>query len=84
MKLVLIALLTLSTFAFAQEKQKTDAEQKAIQAAIEKEKKFAKEQKFYQGDEYDLKSEEIDPATVDSVPLQEPDFDFDMSTGVYD
>jgi hypothetical protein len=83
MKFLLLVLMGFATLTFAQSKE-DNATQKAIQEAIEKEKKFAKEQKFYQGDEYDLKSEEIDPATVDSVPLQEPDFDFDMSTGVYD
>jgi alkyl sulfatase BDS1-like metallo-beta-lactamase superfamily hydrolase len=84
MKYTLLLVTLLATLSFAQTQPKDDATQKAIKAAMEKEKKFAQEQKFYQGDEYDLKSEEIDPKTIDSIPSIEPENDFDMSTGVYD
>jgi len=57
--------------------------QEAIQKAIELEKKYAKEQRFYQGNEYDLKSKEIDPNILKKVPVIEPDYDFDMDEGVY-
>ena len=57
---------------------------KALQKAIELEKKYAKEQRFYQGSEYDLKSKEFDPELLKKVPAIEPDYDFDMDTGVYD
>jgi hypothetical protein len=56
----------------------------AIKKAMELEKKYAKERRFYQGAEYDLKSKEFDPETLKKVPAIEPDYDFDMDTGVYD
>jgi len=55
----------------------------AIQKAIELEKKYAKENRFYQGDEYDLKGKEINPETLKKIPVIEPDYDFDMDEGVY-
>jgi hypothetical protein len=83
MKYLLLLTFILPLALFAQTKQ-DKATQTAIEKAMEKEKKFAKEQKFYQGDEYDLKSEEVDQKMIDSVPTIEPENDFDMSTGVYD
>ncbi len=56
----------------------------AIKKAVEKEKKFAKEQRFYQADEYDFKGAQVDPNALDKIPSLESDDDFDMSTGVYD
>jgi hypothetical protein len=50
---------------------------------MEREKKFAKEQRFYQAEEYDLSSYEVDRLSLDSIPLIEPDYDFDMDD-VYD
>jgi len=55
----------------------------AVRKAMELEKKYAKEQRFYQGSEYDLKSKEFDPETLKKVPVIEPDYDFDMDEGVY-
>ncbi len=78
-----ILLVCVALFAQASKKLK-QKEQEAVKKAIEKEKRIAEEQRFYQGDEYDLKSEEIDPDVIDSIPYQEPELDFDMSTGVYD
>jgi len=77
---LLFTTLLLNMTLFANDNNKS---KDAIQKAIEKEKKFAKEQKFYQGDEYDLKSEEIDPSIIDAIPSIEPENDFDMSEGVY-
>ena len=84
MKLFLTFVVFFSVTSLFGASTKNDITKKAIQQAIEKEKKFAQEQKFYQGKEYDLKSEEIDPKTIDSIPSIEPENDFDMSTGVYD
>ena len=56
----------------------------AIKKAMEKEKEYAKEQRFYNADEYDFKGAEVDPKTLEKIPVLEPDYDFDMSTGVYD
>ena len=54
-----------------------------LKKQIEREKKYAKEQRFYQGSEYDLSSFEVDKSSLDSIPLIEPDYDFDMDD-VYD
>ncbi len=56
--------------------------QKQIEAQIEKEKKYAKERVFYHAGEYNLSDAEVDPSVLDSVPLIEPEYDFDM-TDVY-
>jgi len=50
-----------------------------IKKAIEAEKKFATEQKFYQGDEYNLSEHEVDQKSVEKVPLIEPEYDFDIT-----
>jgi len=55
---------------------------KNIQKAIEEEKKFKKEQKFYMGDDYNLSEQKVDKDSVKKVPLIEPEYDFDM-TDVY-
>ena len=53
-----------------------------IRKQIEREQQYAKEQKFYQGDEYDLDAHKVAPAQIQKVPKIEPDYDFDM-TDVY-
>jgi len=53
-----------------------------VREQMEREKKYAKEQKFYQGDAYDLKAHEVDPNSLPDVPVIEPDYDFDI-TDVY-
>jgi hypothetical protein len=62
---------------------KADKAQKQLEEQMKKEQKFAKEQRFYQGDEYDLSAHEVDLSTLDSIPLIEPDYDFNMDD-VYD
>jgi len=64
----------------SQDKTKIQTE---IEKQMEKEKKYAKEKAFYQGEDYDLKSYEIDPDSLPDVPSLESDDDFDMSEGVY-
>ncbi len=61
-------------------KARTEAQ---IKKQMEKEKKFAKEQKFYQADEYDFKGVQVDPHSVKKIKAIEPEYDFDMSEGVY-
>jgi len=58
-------------------------EQKHIKEQIKKEQQYAKEQKFYQGSEYNLKEKEIDPKSLKNIPTIEPEYDFDISEGVY-
>jgi len=80
MKYILILFIFFSTSLIAQNKQdmqKNVKMQKALEGAIEQEKKFAEEQKIYQGDEYDLKSHEVDPSSLDKIEVPEP-IDFDM------
>jgi len=83
---VLLTLFLLLGFTQVMAGQKLSKEeqlkQKHIQEQLEREKKFAKEQKFYQGDEYDLSKEEVDPKDLDTIPTIEPENDFDM-TDVY-
>ena len=52
---------------------------KNLQKAIEKEKKYKKEQKFYMGKDYNLSEHEVDPKSVDKVPVIEPEYDFDIT-----
>ena len=61
------------------QKKKID---KAVEKAMEKEKKYAKEQKFYNADEYDFKSVEVDPDTLKDIQTVEPDYDYTDAWGV--
>jgi hypothetical protein len=53
-----------------------------VKEQMEREQKYAKEQRFYQGDAYDLKAHEVDPNSLPDVKEIEPDYDFDI-TDVY-
>lgn len=64
MKYILILLLISVVSLTAKESLK---ENEALQKAIETEKKIAQEQKFYQGSEYDLKSQEVDNSSLDGL-----------------
>jgi len=56
--------------------------EKNLKEQMEREKRYAKEQKFEQGDDYDLKAVEVDPEALKSIEAIEPDYDFDI-TDVY-
>ena len=58
------------------------ATQKHIQEQLKREQKYAKEQKFYQGKEYNLSEHQVTKDQLDAVPVIEPDYDFDI-TDVY-
>lgn len=61
-RFIIIFLCTLISFASAKDSkfsQKEIRKQEALQQAIEQEKKFAKEQKFYKYEDYDFKSSEV-------------------------
>ena len=60
--------------------QKIDRTKKQIKEQMEREKKYAKEQTFYQGDSYDLSAAEVDKKSLSGVPILEPDYDFDMDS----
>ena len=88
MKVMLFVILTilvpsLST-ANSHSTKNEDAIKEALKKAMEQEKKFAQEQKFYTVDEYDFKGAEVDPKSLDGIQALEPDYDFDMDEGVYD
>jgi len=88
MKKILILSIIGGVMLFADSNDTNRSQNKAkikteIEKQMEKEKKYAKEQAFYQGEDYDLKSYEIDPDSLPDVPSLEPDDDFDMSEGVY-
>ena len=61
-----------------------DLTQKALKKAMEKEKKYAKEQKFYHADEYDFKGAEVDPAILNNIETIEPDYDHSDDWGACD
>jgi hypothetical protein len=60
----------------------SDLTKKQVQEQMAREKKYAQEQSFAQGDDYDLKAVEVNQKSLDSIPLIEPDYDFDI-TDVY-
>ena len=85
--MIFVILSLASMLVYSSENNSTredNTTKEAVNKAIEKEKKYAKEKRFYNEDEYDFKGAQIDPETLEKVPLLEPDDDFDMSTGVYD
>ncbi len=59
--------------------KKSDVVQKHVQEQMQREQKYAKEQKFYQGKDYNLSAVEVDQSDLDSIPTIEPENDFDMS-----
>jgi hypothetical protein len=58
--------------------QKINRTQKHLEEQMKREEKYAKEQRFYQGDEYDLSAVEVNQDSIDSTPLIEPDYDFEI------
>jgi len=86
MKYVLILLVSVMVL-LAQEKSGNLEKEKKVEAQIKeqikKEKKYAKEQKFYTEDNYDYKGAEVNKESLKSVPELEPDYDFNMDS-VYD
>ncbi len=75
--------ITVTLYASNSNKE-SNISKKALQKAMEKEKKYAQEQRFYSADEYDFKGAEVDPKSLSKIKALEPDYDFDMDTGVYD
>ena len=52
--------------------------EKQIQEQMKREEKYAKEQKFYQGSDYNLTAVEVDEDSLSSIPVIEPDYDFSI------
>ncbi len=57
---------------------KPDRIDKQVQEQMKREEKYAKEQAFYQGSDYNLSEHEVDPNSLDSIKVPEPEYDFDM------
>ena len=85
---MLFLLLTLGSVTLsansANKKKLTEEQLKAkhVKEQMEREKKFAQEQKFYQADEYDFSEQEVDPKDLETIEVIEPENDFDI-TDVY-
>ncbi len=79
--LIFNALLLASNDKSSEDERKKRIE-KQIQIEMEKEKKYSKEQTFYNAQNYDLKGAEVNQDSLDSVPTIEVD-DFNIDS-VYD
>jgi hypothetical protein len=82
-KLLIILAITYFNI-YANETKKDTLKDSHIEKQLKKEKKFAQEQQFYMGDDYDLKGAEVDDKSLKNIPTQ-PDYndEFDMDD-VYD
>ena len=81
MKLILI--LTLIITALFASSSSDKRLKKNIAKQLKKEKKFAREQTFYNAKNYDFKGAEVNKDSLKFVPNLEPQDDFDMDN-VYD
>ncbi len=64
--------------------QKEDIIKKQVQEQIKREEKYAKEQIFYQGSDYNLSSSEVNEKSLESIKTIEPDYDFNMDDAYSD
>ncbi len=81
--MITLVAITLSLEAGDVNSQKKESlKEKHIKEQMEREKKFAKEQKFYQSDEYDFSEQGVDPKDLETIEVIKPENDFDI-TDVY-
>jgi uncharacterized protein YxeA len=77
MKNILLALLLISTVLLAENNKSDSGEnsilKKQLKKAMEDEKKFANEQKFYKADEYDFKGSEGNDESLKNIETIESD-----------
>jgi beta-glucanase (GH16 family) len=77
MKNILLALLLISTVLLAENNKSDSGEnsilKKQLKKAMEDEKKFANEQKFYKADEYDFKGSEVNEESLKNIETIESD-----------
>lgn len=86
MKYLYIVIFILSPILFASDldNKNLSATEKNIKKQLEKEKKFAQEQRFYSGTEHSLKGYEVNEESVNNLPdVPDHNADFDMNN-VYD
>ena len=91
-KMILVAILMLSTSLCAEENKTTNNVDtnhsiinQELQKAMEQEKKFAKEQTFYNAETYDFKGSEINKDSVkklEVIEMDDPDLDSDAILGM--
>ena len=85
MKVVLILMIIVNSLILAadtKDDSKKSRTKKEVEKQIQKEKKYKKEQTFYQSKQYDLKGAEVNKDSLESIPEIEVD-DFNMDS-VYD
>ena len=90
--MILVAILMLSTSLCAEENKTTNHADtnhsiinQELQKAMEQEKKFAKEQTFYNAETYDFKGSEINKDSVkklEVIEMDDPDLDSDAILGM--
>ena len=85
-KWIVLGMALIMTAASQAENNKTTTEvqlSKHVKEQLRREEYFAKTQSFAQGDDYNLSEHQVDPKDLESVPVIEPEYDFNMDD-VYD
>ncbi len=77
MKNIFILMLLFNAFLFAADAKQETKTEIEVRKQMEKEKKYAEEQTFYQGKEYDLKSFEVNPNAIKDTPEIDIDYSDD-------
>lgn len=77
MKNIFILILIINSFLFAVEGKQETKTEKEVRKQMELEKKYAKEQTFYKGKDYDLKSFEVSQDAINSIPEMDIDYSDD-------
>ncbi len=83
MKNLFVALLLIGScgLALQAENQKADKSaitQQHVKEQLELEQKYAKEQEFYNAEDYNFSAVEVDEKSLSNIPKIEPDYDFNM------
>ena len=77
-----MTLLCTTLLLASNSKKKDNMVENQIKQQMDREKKYAKERKFYSNKNYDFKAAEVNPDSLDSLPdLEDDDMDMD---DVYD
>jgi len=77
MKNIFILLIIINSFLLAADAKQETKITKELQKQMDREKKYAKEQTFYKGKNFDLKSFEVSQDVIDSIPKSEIDYSDD-------
>ena len=74
MKNIFLLILIINSFLFAVDAKQETKTEKEVRKQMELEKKYAKEQTFYKGKDYNLKSFEVNPDALQSMPILDIDY----------